>query len=220
METLLKTPSTPKEKLNNYGSDIKQKQDIPKKQFKKLWSNKSYRYIAIFQTFYLMQMLTPTPFIVLYGAQYFADCLTKNGREAIPNCQPDYSTYNFYMTMFVSIEASLSFLTSGFMGKLSDSFGRKPFLIITVLAYMIPRTMMIFYVNFWVYWVLSLGQALYSGFIPIVSKGYIADIFPDKNMRMIAYAGIHSSTAIGAVLGILICIFFILIDIISYKLNT
>eukprot|EP01084_Bolivina_argentea_P308083 532607_1 len=205
METLLTTPQSPKDKLHSYGSDeidICDNNNIQKGQFKTVWKNKSYRRICLFQTLYLTQMVAVSPFIVLYGAQWFSNCLSTNGRDVEDNCDPDYATYNFYMTMFVSIEALLSFLASGFMGKLSDSFGRKIFLIITILSYMIPRTTMIFYVNFWLYFCLALGQALYTGLITIIVKGYVADIFIDKNIRITAYAGIHSSSALGAILAV------------------
>ena len=100
----------------------------------------------MYQIMYSTQVMAVGIFITLYGAQWFADCLLDNGREVPADCDPDYITFNFYSTMFTSIEGFISFLLSSFIGRLSDSFGRKLFLIVAIFTFMIPRVTMIFYV--------------------------------------------------------------------------
>eukprot|EP01084_Bolivina_argentea_P280684 480060_1 len=170
---------------------------VPKKQFKTLLKLQSYRRLGVYQLFYNLQAGFVIPFIVLYGAQFFGNCLTNNGREAIPNCDPDYPTYNFYMTMFTSIEGLLSFLISSCVGRLSDAYGRKIFLLLHPILYSLQILPLIFANNFLWYLLLIpcsgfIGASL--GLSPMMSA-YISDVLP-PNQRTLGFAISYGSAGV------------------------
>ena len=141
--------------------------------------------------------------IPIFGAQYFGGCIDQSGLkvDVIDGCEPDYVTYNFYFTLYGSIGGCLSFLFTSFIGRLSDSFGRKIFLIIGILSWMIPRIILIFHINFFVYWTLVLFSEINGGdqFLPAL-KASISDIVsPDD--RVNAFGKMHGSMGSGIIIG-------------------
>ena len=104
----------------------------------------------------------------------------------------------------------VSFLFASFMGRLSDSFGRKIFLIIGILVWMIPRLILIFYINFLLYWSIVLLSDINGGdqIVPPL-KASVSDIISPKQ-RINAFGKIHaalgSGLIIGAIFGIIISI--------------
>ena len=82
--------------------------------------------------------------------------MESNNITVINDYDPNYTEYAYYATMFYSIHASITFLFSSFIGHLSDKYGRKPFFYLAIITSMIPRVVIIFYNNFYLYFSLSL----------------------------------------------------------------
>ena len=81
-------------------------------------------------------------FLVPYGAAYFGNC-DVNSDES-DDCQFDYDEWVFWDSLSLTIMGAISFLFSGFLGRASDSFGRKIFLLLTFIVGLITRGIMIF----------------------------------------------------------------------------
>jgi len=168
---------------------------------KKLFMQRSFILWFIFKVLYFTQVFAAGLFIPLYAAEWFGGCLSADGLTVINGCAPNYSSYAYYATMFYSISGLITFLVSSFVGHLTDKYGRKPFFYLAIVTWMIPRVVMIFYVDFYLYFSLSLLEAINGGDFFIASKGYLADIIPNKEERIIGYGFGQSSVGIGCILG-------------------
>ena len=139
---------------------------------KKLFTRKQFICWFIFKILFFSQVFAAGLFVPLYAAEWFGGCLDSDGFTADDDCTPDYSTYAYYSTMFISIAGLITFLISSFIGHLTDTFGRKIFFFIAVVTWMIPRCIMVFYVDFYLYFALSLFEAINGGDFFIASKGF------------------------------------------------
>ena len=173
---------------------------------KKIFTQRTFVYWFIFKSLYYTQVFAAGLFIPLYAAEWFGGCLDPDGIEVISSCSPDYSTYAYYATLFSSIAGLITFLVSSFTGHLSDKYGRKIFFYVAVITWMIPRCVMIFYINFYLYFGLGLLQAVNGGDFFIASKGYLADIIPNKEERIIGYGFGQSAVGIGCILGSILAV--------------
>eukprot|EP01083_Nonionella_stella_P306106 1070692_1 len=166
-------------------------------------NSKEFIKFNIFQFLWIGPWICGTIVLPLFGAQWFGDCLIQDGLsvEVIEGCEPDYVQYNFYLTLFNSIGGAVSFLLAGFIGRLSDSFGRKPFLILAIICWMIPRVTILFYINFFLYWSLALLPDINGGdqILPAL-KASISDIVSPKD-RINAFGRIHGAMGAGLIVG-------------------
>eukprot|EP01084_Bolivina_argentea_P058530 106869_1 len=146
------------------------------------------RNISIYLAIYASCGIAGGVAIPLLGASWFGDCLESDGKTIIDNpeiCDPDYRTYNVVATISWSLGSLMSFLFAGFCGRLSDSFGRKLLIGLCLLSVIIPRVLIIFYVNFFVYFAVSIFMDVPSA----VYSAAIADMFPDStSLKTVAYA--------------------------------
>eukprot|EP01084_Bolivina_argentea_P086614 156550_1 len=173
---------------------------------KRLFRDRSFLYWFIFKILFFSQVFAAGLFIPLYAAEWFGGCLEQDGITPIDDCDPDYSTYAYYATMFYSIGGLITFLVSSFMGHLTDTHGRKTFFFIAIITWLIPRFVMIFYIDFYLYFTLSLAQSINGGDFFIASKGYLADIIPNKNERIVGYGFGQSSVGVGCILGSILAV--------------
>eukprot|EP01084_Bolivina_argentea_P261681 442327_1 len=167
-----------------------------------LRSSTFYKYI-IFQFLWIAPWISGTLVIPLFGAQWFGNCLIQNGFsvQIIKGCEPDYVKYNLYFTFFGSLGGLTSFLFSSFIGRLTDTFGRKIFILIGIIFWMIPRVTIIFYINFALYWGLGLLADTNGGdqILPAL-KAALSDIL-SPNDRIIAFGFIHGAMGTGILMG-------------------
>lgn len=154
---------------------------------KSLFAERQFVAWLIFKVAFFTQVFAAGLFIPMYAAEYFGGCLKNNNINTIHGCVPDYTTYDYWGTMFLSIGGLITFITSSYIGHLSDRYGRKLFFFLAIITWMIPRCVMIFYVDFYIYFGLSLLTSINGDNFFIASKGFIADIFPDKEKRGIAF---------------------------------
>jgi len=171
-----------------------------------LFAERRFVMWLIFKVVFFTQVFAAGLFIPMYAAEYFGGCLKQNNINTIHGCVPDYTTYDYWGTMFLSIGGLITFFTSSYIGHLSDRFGRKLFFFVAIITWMIPRCVMIFWVDFYVYFGLSLLTSINGDNFFIASKGYIADIFPNKEKRGIAFGFGQSAVGIGCILGAVMAI--------------
>ena len=160
----------------------------------------------IFKMVYFAQVFAVGLFVPLYAAEWFGGCLEADQMTPIAGCSPDYTQYAFWSTLFFSIGGLITLLSSPLVGHLRDTHGRKPFFFLAVLTWMVPRLVMIFRVDFFIYFALSLLTALNGGDFFIASKGYLADIVSDHDDRVMGYGFGQSAVGIGCILGSLLTI--------------
>ena len=184
-------PEDPEESLPHFPANSQQEQftyyEVRSAVFLKIFAFKSLEYVP---------WIASGIFIPLYGAQWFGECLDP---DSDAECSPDFSTYNLFNTMFLSIGGIVSFFSAAFIGRLTDSFGRKVFLCADLVAHGLPFVVMSLHVNFWVYWAFDVLS--YTNASATATKGYIADIIaPDLRTR--AFGKMHISIGAGLMLGV------------------
>ena len=125
-----------------------------------------------------------------YGASWFGGCRTwaeqANGSDCLANDDNyDYATYNFNLSIFVSLAGLVSFLFSGFIGRLSDAYGRKFFFIFYLFAKLIPWIPLLFtdniWYNFYLYPMVGLNGGMNSA-TPVMIA-YMADMCSMSTLR-------------------------------------
>ena len=87
----------------------------------------------------------PSVFMSAYGAEWFS-IHGDNG----PGVGYNYTKWTFYSSLFLSLRGVIAFLFAGFIGRLSDKYGRKPFLF-TLITNSLPIIPLIFVYNIWPY---------------------------------------------------------------------
>ena len=104
----------------------------------------------IFKILYFAQVFAVGLFVPLYAAEWFGGCLEADNITPFADCSPDYTQYAFWSTLFFS--RLITFLSSPLAGHLSDVHCRKPFFFLAaVLTWMIPRLVMLFHIDFFIY---------------------------------------------------------------------
>merc|ERR1719474_1224976 len=173
---------------------------------KKLFTQKDFVLWFIFKITFFTAVFSVGLFVPLYAAEWFGGCLESDDVTPIDGCSPDYTTYTFWSTMFYSIGGVITFSVSSYVGHLTDKYGRKLFFYVAVITWMIPRVVMIFYINFYVYFSLCLLTALNGGDFFIASKAYLTDLIPDKSERMVGFGFGESAVGAGCILGAIIAV--------------
>eukprot|EP01084_Bolivina_argentea_P100749 180782_1 len=201
METTLKTDAE-KELKNNV--------------IKELFGYKLYIRFIPYMAIYATVLVMPTVVLPAFGAKWFANCDNSDN-----NCEYDYESFNFYQSLFMSIRGSISFLFSGFIGAVSDVYGRKIFLLIPAIISTINYSFFTFYVNLWFFWSLTLINAFSASQSALGSMqtAYISDSIKKQHLKTTAYSIVQGIMAFcvifGAIGGAMIPIDYIWIVIAS-----
>lgn len=171
-------------------------------QFSIVCSNRNARNITLFLGLYYTVAVAGGLLIPVYGAYWFGGCIESDTSIVVDetDCDPDYSRYNLWLQIFVSIAGLLQFLFAGFFGRLSDSFGRKWFIFLAIIFYAVPRGILIFYVNLFLYWSLS----LFVDIPTFVFGAAFADIFHgSQTLKTVAYSLLYAMGGLGLFMGAL-----------------
>ena len=104
-----------------------------------------------------------------------------------------------YFGYFISIYALLQFLSSPFLGALSDRYGRRPILLLSLIGAALDYVLMAFAPNLWILFIGRMISGL-TGANMTVATAYIADISDDKN-RAANFGLIGAAFGIGFILG-------------------
>eukprot|EP01084_Bolivina_argentea_P143518 251983_1 len=167
--------------------------------------------------FYILITFTASASVTIVmpsiAANYFGGCLDTKGNSIDDDCEADFVKFNLWSNIFDSIGGLLQFLFLGLIGRLTDSYGRKPFMIINIILFMIPRLFMTFYVDVLIYYILYLPVAVVSSYttLPPFVSGFVADILSEKQRTSaygLAYAAQGVSTLFGAGYALIIAAIF------------
>lgn len=136
----------------------------------------------------------PSVFITDYGARWFAGC-NPNTDDACYGI--DYTTLNLYQSLSTSLRGVLAFFFAGFVGRLSDAYGRKIFLLAHPILYLLQILPLIIASNFLWYLLLTplaglVGASL--GLSPMMSA-YISDVLP-SSQRTLGFAISYGSAGV------------------------
>ena len=151
------------------------------------------RYL-LFNFLFTGSTFLPSVFIVDYGARWLAGCdpNTSDLCTAI-----NYAELNFYQSLATSFRGAVAFLCAGYVGRLSDAYGRKWFLMLHPVLYCVPILPLIIDNNFLWYLVLTpisgfVGASL--GLSPTMSA-YISDVLPPTS-RTLGYAVAYGAAGV------------------------
>eukprot|EP01084_Bolivina_argentea_P104665 187412_1 len=157
-------------------------------QIKMVLSYKAYVHQVIVIGIYPMTILMTSVILPTYGAQWIAGCRSFHNVNENKNCPYNYTKFNYYNSLFVSAIGVVAFIFSPYIGRLSDSFGRKPFTLFTLIASLLPRLSILIFNNLWIFWGLWLITGLNGGkdSTSPAMMAHITDILPN-NLNSIGF---------------------------------
>ena len=168
-------------------------------QLKTLWGFKGFPWILLFTFTYIAAGYMPSVFMPAYGAEWFAGCT-----DSDEDCDFDYTSYQFYQSLFMSIRGLVSFLFAGFIGRASDAYGRKIFLILNVVFSFLPYIPLLFVYNLWPYFFFYVLMGLNgsnNSATPVMAA-YISDSLP-PHLRTVGYGAVYCIAGVGLFAGML-----------------
>eukprot|EP01084_Bolivina_argentea_P119014 211087_1 len=142
------------------------------------------------------------------GAKYFHE-------DSNDNCSSGNSKWAYFSGIMSSVGGGLAFLFEGYLGRLSDIYGRKSIMYFTWSLLFIPYFPMIFTKNVWFFLILSPLISLCGalGGVPTVLQAAIADTIISKKNRTTIFAMLYG---IG---GIIVLIASITTQIVTHYFN-
>eukprot|EP01084_Bolivina_argentea_P280685 480061_1 len=157
-------------------------------------SNSKFNRYLLFNFLFIGSSFLPSVFIVNYGARWFAGC---NPNSSAKCDTINYTQLNFYQSLSTSMKGLIAFFFAGFVGRLSDAYGRKIFLLLHPILYSLQILPLIFANNFLWYLLLIpcsgfIGASL--GLSPMMSA-YISDVLP-PNQRTLGFAISYGSAGV------------------------
>ena len=167
-----------------------------------MFSIKAYRrlfaYIALFWIIDIQHAIVMPAF----GASWFGDC---DANQTEDECNFDYTKYNFWNSLFQSVRGLLGFLFSGFVGLLSDSYGRKLFIIIPAAILAINYSILsLIYVNIYLWLSLEAFNGIFdsSSALGAVVTAYVSDTLqPYPSLKTIGFSIVLGVLALSILIG-------------------
>lgn len=119
--------------------------------------------------------------------------------DIIRRFSPDADHVSLYFGIFISIYAFMQFVASPVLGSLSDRYGRRPVLLVSLLGAGIDYLIMAFAPNMWI---LLIGRFIsgLTGASMTVATAYMADISDDQN-RSANFGMIGAAWGLGFIIG-------------------
>lgn len=135
------------------------------------------------------------------GAKYF------NEDTSDDSCSSGNATYAYYSGIFASIGGFLAFLFEGYIGRLSDVYGRKKVMFITWFCMFIGFGVMAVTNNVWFSLALSPLMALCGtmGGSPSVLQASLADAVKSKKNRTLVFALLFGMGGLVVIIASIIC---------------
>eukprot|EP01084_Bolivina_argentea_P306393 529455_1 len=151
-------------------------------QMKALFNISAYKRMLLCVGLYMLPSSMVQVFLVPYGAAWFGGCNVNDDPDA-PNdeCEFDYDSFVRWDAISLTMMGTVSFIFSGFLGRLSDSVGRKPFFLLTFAVGLLSRGIMIFTPNLYAFFALRALYGINGGRdaqTPVMNA-YYADVLPD-----------------------------------------
>ncbi|MBX3017955.1 MAG: TCR/Tet family MFS transporter [Bdellovibrionaceae bacterium] len=119
--------------------------------------------------------------------------------DVIRRFSQDPQVVNTYFGYFVAVYALMQFVASPILGSLSDRYGRRPVLLLSLLCAGLDYLLMVFSPNLWV---LFLGRVIsgLTGASMTVASSYMADVSTDEN-RSANFGMIGAAWGMGFIFG-------------------
>lgn len=94
-------------------------------------------YIAPVLFFFTLQSMILQSMMPSVAANWFADC-TPSDEVVYNKCKPNYATAQAVSGAVDSVSNLFSFFSAALLGRLSDVYGRRPLLVLTIMVSMLP----------------------------------------------------------------------------------
>ena len=148
--------------------------------------------------FFNLLRYMPSIFMPAYGSEWFAGCTNKDD-----DCEFDYTSYQFYNSLFLSVRGLVSLLFAGFIGRLSDSYGRKWFLLLNVFINFLPYAFLAVVYDLWLYYIFYsiVGLNGSNNSATPVMAAYVSDTLP-IHLRTVGYGALYCTAGVGLILGL------------------
>lgn len=119
--------------------------------------------------------------------------------DVIRRFSQDPEVVNTYFGYFVAVYALMQFVASPILGSLSDRYGRRPVLLLSLLCAGLDYLLMVFSPNLWI---LFLGRVIsgLTGASMTVASSYMADVSTDEN-RSANFGMIGAAWGMGFIFG-------------------
>eukprot|EP01083_Nonionella_stella_P160107 523078_1 len=148
-------------------------------QIKQIFGIKKYTRLLFLVGLYTLPTSMLQVFLVPFGAAWFGGC-DVNANNEDTECKFDYDSYIFWDSLSLTAMGFVSFIFSGFLGRASDSFGRKIFLLLTFFVGLLNRGVMVFTDHLWLFFGLRALYGINGGRdaqTPVMNA-YYADVLP------------------------------------------
>eukprot|EP01084_Bolivina_argentea_P306392 529454_1 len=149
-----------------------------REQIKQLFRIGKYKRLLFLVGLYTLPTSMLQVFLVPYGAAWFGNCDVNDASD--DDCEFDYEEWVFWDSLSLTVMGLVSFVFSGFLGRASDSFGRKPFLLLTFVVGLLNRGVMVFTDNLWIFFALRALYGINGGRdaqTPVMNA-YYSDVLP------------------------------------------
>ena len=184
-------------------------------QIKALKAYKPFIKLCFLVFFYIVIGYMPSVFMNGYGAEWFGGCINRSqtifdginkintATKSEDDCDFDYASWQLYNNIATSLCGLISFLFCGFIGRISDGYGRKICLIINVFVNEVNFVPLIFIPNLWIYFIVSMLNGLNgseNSLTPIMAA-YVSDVLPTE-LRTIGYGALYCVAGVALIVGL------------------
>ena len=162
---------------------------------------------VLFSTIYQTLLPFQAMYIIVKGPEFYGHCHTDTDPdtgEKERDCKLNYSKYQLYSSIFAGVQGVVAFLCLPQIGRLSDAYGRRPFLVLQVLVMIVVWIPFLFGSRYmWWHFGLHVFKGLATGstnFSPFMTS-YMGDTIEDEAERTIGFAAIYLTLGLAVLLG-------------------
>ena len=165
---------------------------------KQLFRTKSYRRLLPFIAVYWITLIQNVVVMPSFGAAFFANC-----DETDDDCNFDFVQFNFWNSLTLSLQGLMGFLFVGFIGLLSDCYGRKPFILMDVGIRCINYSILALLGNLWIWFSFVIIGGLFtsSQALNAIMTAYVSDTISDQNLKTVGFSIVLAILALNALSG-------------------
>eukprot|EP01083_Nonionella_stella_P132980 404347_1 len=174
-----------------------------KQRLKILFSDSHYKRLLPFIMLWVLAGYMPSVFFTAWGAGQYSGCSARTKSDETASCTLNYNGYNKIASIFQGLGGAMSFIFGGLIGRISDSYGRKPIFYMNIILSALKYFPLVFFPNIWLFWIMLSVSGLNSSdnsFTPMM-LAYISDIMPPYQ-RTIAYSVAYALCGIALFVGV------------------
>eukprot|EP01084_Bolivina_argentea_P222960 377328_1 len=149
-----------------------------KERLKIIFSNDAYKKTLPFIILWVIAGYMPAVFFVAWGAEQYTGCSAHTAVDESENeCIFDYNGYNKTASWFNSAGGLMAFMFGGLIGRISDSYGRKPIFYVNLFLSASLYIPLVIFPNIWLNLALRIPAGLNSSdnsFTPMM-MAYMSD---------------------------------------------